>query len=81
MGDVEELTAADLQFSPEETGQLLRLETGKSVDAALEARLQASVGGWPAAIRLIALSGIGEALHRREPIGERHARAPGRLPR
>ena len=62
MGDVEELTGADLRFSPEETGQLLRLETGEPVDPALEASVQASVGGWPAAIRLIALSGAGERL-------------------
>ena len=29
MGDVEELTGADLRFSPQETGELLRLETGE----------------------------------------------------
>ena len=61
MGEVEELTGAELRFSPEETGQLLRLETGEPVDQALEASVQASVGGWPAAIRLIALSGASEA--------------------
>ena len=57
MGDVEELTART-SASPRETGQLLRLETGKSVDPVLEESLHASVGGWPAAIRLIALSGV-----------------------
>ena len=55
MGDVEELTGADLRFSAKETGELLRLETGEAVDSALAMSVQASVGGWPAAIRLIAL--------------------------
>ncbi|HEX5992149.1 MAG TPA: hypothetical protein VFY70_06230, partial [Thermomicrobiales bacterium] len=77
MGEVEELTGADLRFSPEETGQLLRLETGEPVDQALEASVQASVGGWPAAIRLIALSGASDALQRREPVVERHAQLLG----
>ena len=72
MGAVGELTGADLRFSPEETGQLLRLETGESVDSALETSLQASVGGWPAAIRLMALSGASDVLQRREPPSERH---------
>jgi LuxR family maltose regulon positive regulatory protein len=77
MGEVEELTGADLRLSPGETGQLLRLESGESVDQALEASVQASVGGWPAAIRLIALSGAGDALQRREPVVERHAQLLG----
>ena len=76
-GDVEELIGADLRFSPEETGQLLRLETGDSIDSALEASLQASVGGWPAAIRLIALSGASDASQRRELAVERQARLLG----
>ena len=77
MGEVEELTGADLRFSPEETGQLLGLETGEPVDQALEASVQASVGGWPAAIRLIALSGASDAMQRREPVVERHAQLLG----
>src|SRR5215212_247610 len=77
VGDVEELIGADLRFSPEETGQLLRLETGDSIDYALEASLQASVGGWPAAIRLIALSGASDASQRRELAVERQARLLG----
>ncbi len=72
MGDVEELTGADLRFSPHETGELLRLETGKAVDPALAARVRASVGGWPAAIRLIAMSGATTEGHQpRETGGER----------
>jgi LuxR family transcriptional regulator, maltose regulon positive regulatory protein len=77
LGDVEELIGSDLRFSPEETGQLLRLETGESIDSALEASLQASVGGWPAAIRLIALSGASDALQRQELAFERQARLLG----
>jgi len=56
-GEVEELTGADLRFSVEETGQFLRLEAGAPVDLAQAANLQESVGGWPAAVRLVALSG------------------------
>ena len=77
MGDVEELTGADLRFSPEETGTLLRLEIGEPVDQKLEADVQASVGGWPAAIRLIALSGASDVLQRREPVVARHAQHLG----
>jgi LuxR family transcriptional regulator, maltose regulon positive regulatory protein len=74
MGDVEELTGAELRFSPEETGRLLWLETGEPVDPALEDSLHAAVGGWPAAVRLIALSGANETLQRRELVAERRAR-------
>jgi LuxR family maltose regulon positive regulatory protein len=55
-GAVEELTGADLRFSAEETSELLRLETGEAIDPDMAERLQASVGGWPAAIRLLAFS-------------------------
>ena len=73
VGDVEELTGADLRFSAEETGELLRLETGEAVDPELAERLQASVGGWPAAIRLIAFSrGTAKGAPSRELAGERH---------
>ncbi|MDF2760755.1 MAG: ATP-dependent transcriptional regulator, MalT-like, LuxR family, partial [Thermomicrobiales bacterium] len=73
MGDVEELTGADLRFSAKETGELLRLETGEAVDSELAMSVQASVGGWPAAIRLIAYSrSASEGVRRREAAGERH---------
>jgi LuxR family transcriptional regulator, maltose regulon positive regulatory protein len=55
-GAVEELTGADLRFSAQETSELLRLETGEVIDPDVAERLQASVGGWPAAIRLLAFS-------------------------
>src|SRR5829696_8842159 len=71
MGDVEELTGADLRFSPDETGELLRLETGEAVDPALAMSVQESVGGWPAAIRLIAYSRrASESVRPREAAGE-----------
>jgi hypothetical protein len=71
MGDVEELTGADLRFSAKETGELLRLETGEAVDPALAKSVQASVGGWPAAIRLIAYSrSASESVRPREAAGE-----------
>ena len=56
-GDVEELTSADLRFTAEETGHLLSLEAGRAVDPVQAARVHESVGGWPAAVRLVALSG------------------------
>jgi LuxR family maltose regulon positive regulatory protein len=74
MGDVEELTGADLRFTPDETGQLLQLELGVPVAPEIEQSVQASVGGWPAAVRLIALSGRDEERLRREPIGAIHPR-------
>ncbi|MCD6059657.1 MAG: ATP-dependent transcriptional regulator, MalT-like, LuxR family [Thermomicrobiales bacterium] len=53
-------------------GELLRLETGEVVDSALAKSVQASVGGWPAAIRLIAYSRSGsEGVRPREAAGER----------
>lgn len=55
-GDVEELTGVDLRFSVEETGQLLSLEAGVPVELAQAASIHESVGGWPAAVRLVALS-------------------------
>ena len=74
-GEVEELTGADLRFLSDETEHLLRLETGETVDPTLAAGIQASVGGWPAAVRLIALSGAaGEAAHQRATIDEGSAR-------
>jgi LuxR family maltose regulon positive regulatory protein len=73
MGDVEELTGADLRFTPEETGHLLRLESGGPVDPMQAASVQASVGGWPAAIRLIALSGAAnEPIQQRESADDGH---------
>ena len=66
MGGVEELTGADLRFTPEETGHLLRLESGEPVDPVQAASVQSAVGGWPAAIRLIGLSGAAN-----EPIQQR----------
>jgi LuxR family transcriptional regulator, maltose regulon positive regulatory protein len=69
LGDVEELTGADLRFSIQETGDLVRLESGHAVKPGVAARLQASVGGWPAAIRLIAISrGASQAELLAEPI-------------
>ncbi|MFN8665436.1 MAG: hypothetical protein U0075_26385 [Thermomicrobiales bacterium] len=56
-GEVEELTGADLRFSVKETSQLLSLESGMPVDLVHAASIQESVGGWPAAVRLVALSG------------------------
>jgi LuxR family maltose regulon positive regulatory protein len=56
LGVVEELTGADLRFSAQETSELLHLETGEAIDPDVAAKLQASVGGWPAAIRLLAFS-------------------------
>ncbi|MFT4038747.1 MAG: LuxR C-terminal-related transcriptional regulator [Thermomicrobiales bacterium] len=64
MGEIDELTGADLRFSAEETGQLLAAESPEAVDDAAAARVQVSVGGWPAAIRLIALSGADTAEQR-----------------
>jgi LuxR family maltose regulon positive regulatory protein len=55
-GEVEEITGADLRFTPHETAELLQRETGEEVDVGQAASVQTSVGGWPAAIRLIALS-------------------------
>jgi LuxR family maltose regulon positive regulatory protein len=76
-GEVEELTGADLRFSVEETEYLMRLERGEPVDPELATRVQASVGGWPAAIRLVALSGANDATTQQEPIGERQAQLLG----
>ncbi|MFN8663091.1 MAG: hypothetical protein U0075_14480 [Thermomicrobiales bacterium] len=56
-GEVEELTGADLRFSVKETSRLLSLESGMPVDLVHAASIQESVGGWPAAVRLVALSG------------------------
>lgn len=55
-GEVEELTGADLRFSPRETQELLRVETGDVITPESATSIHASVGGWPAAIRLIAMS-------------------------
>lgn len=74
LGDVEELTGADLRFSPQETGQLLRLELGVQIAPEVEQSVQASVGGWPAAVRLIALSGADGTPDEREPLGAIHPR-------
>ncbi len=71
-GEVVELTGADLRFSPEETGALLRFEIGSDVDPDLAASVQALVGGWPAAIRLVGIGlGAGES---RQPPDARIAR-------
>jgi LuxR family maltose regulon positive regulatory protein len=59
-GDVEELSGVDLRFSPTETAELLQLETGDAVTPELATGVQVSVGGWPAAIRLIAISRRGD---------------------
>ncbi len=53
---MEELSGAELRFSPLETAELLQLETGDDVTPELATNVQVSVGGWPAAIRLIAIS-------------------------
>jgi LuxR family maltose regulon positive regulatory protein len=58
-GDVEELTGADHRFSPLETSELLRLESGEDAAPQLAASVQESVGGWPAAIKLVALGRFG----------------------
>jgi LuxR family maltose regulon positive regulatory protein len=76
-GEVEELTGTDLRFSAEETEHLMRLEMGEPVAPELATRVQASVGGWPAAIRLIALSGADDTIKPQEPIGERQEQLLG----
>jgi LuxR family maltose regulon positive regulatory protein len=73
MGEVEELTSADLRFSVEETRQLLSLESGTPVDPAQATSVHDSVGGWPAAVRLVALSG--ETGSAGLPAGERQGPA------
>jgi LuxR family maltose regulon positive regulatory protein len=72
-GDVEELTSADLRFSVEETRQLLSLEARRVVDPLQAARVHESVGGWPAAVRLVALSG--QTATNDDPAGERQGPA------
>ena len=63
-GEVEELTGADLRFSSHETAELLQLETGEAIAPEVATNVNASVGGWPAAIRLIAISrGANGAAH------------------
>ena len=54
-GEVEELGGADLRFSVAETAELLRVESRTEVGAADAERVRAAVGGWPAAVRLIAI--------------------------
>jgi LuxR family maltose regulon positive regulatory protein len=70
-GEVEELTGADLRFSPQETGELLRLETGEEVESEQARSVQTSVGGCPAAIRLIAISRGADSAAQRFAVGER----------
>jgi LuxR family transcriptional regulator, maltose regulon positive regulatory protein len=67
MGQVHELNAADFRFSVEETAALLRMAAGHDVGAEEAARLHAAVGGWPAAVRLLAIGmGAGGRLGARD---------------
>lgn len=58
-GEVEEIGGADLRFSPDETARFLELESGSSLAPHLAEGVCSAVGGWPAAIRLVA---IGQSL-------------------
>ena len=58
-GSLTELRAADLAFLVDETDQLLK-SAGIAISAAALERLQVQTEGWPAAVRLAALSLDGE---------------------
>lgn len=55
-GHVEELNASDFRFSPADTASLLYALAGLQATPELASRIHAAVGGWPAAIRLLAIS-------------------------
>lgn len=55
-GQVEELNASDLRFSPADTANLLQASAGAHATSELVSRIHEAVGGWPAAIRLLAIS-------------------------
>lgn len=55
-GQVEELNASDLRFSPDDTASLLHAIAGVQATPELASRIHEAVGGWPAAIRLLAIS-------------------------
>lgn len=59
-GELEEIMGVDLRFSVTETAILVQWETGEACTATAAASIQASVGGWPAAVRLVALSNAGD---------------------
>ncbi len=62
MGDVEELTGAELRFSVEETSQVLAGASSEPIAPVQAEKVHAAVGGWPAIVRLIALSGNASSL-------------------
>ena len=55
-GQVEELNASDLRFSPADTAHLLQAIAGVHATPELAEHIHEAVGGWPAAIRLLAIS-------------------------
>ncbi|MFN8591762.1 MAG: LuxR C-terminal-related transcriptional regulator [Thermomicrobiales bacterium] len=55
MGQVIELRAADLRFAEHETAALLRDVVHSDLSPELAARVHAAAGGWPAAVRLMAI--------------------------
>jgi LuxR family maltose regulon positive regulatory protein len=54
-GIVQELNTSDLRFSLQDTARLLHEIAGAQASPELAARIHAAVGGWPAAIRLLAV--------------------------
>ena len=55
-GELTELRAADLRFTAEEAGKLLRDAVGSSLDDAVVAKLAARTEGWAAGLQLAAVS-------------------------
>lgn len=55
-GDLTELRAADLRFTPDETSEYLKDTMGLTLDATDAARLGARTEGWIAALQLAAIS-------------------------
>jgi DNA-binding SARP family transcriptional activator len=53
-GQVLDLSASDLAFTPEETAQVVRAALGEDADPDLATGLYELTGGWPAAVRLAA---------------------------
>jgi DNA-binding SARP family transcriptional activator/tetratricopeptide (TPR) repeat protein len=53
-GQVLDLSASDLAFTPDETAQVVRAALGGDADPDLGAGLHELTGGWPAAVRLAA---------------------------
>ena len=53
-GQVLDLSASDLAFTPEETAQVVRAAVGQDAGPDLATGLQELTGGWPAAVRLAA---------------------------